>query len=118
MSENLKSELISQGVDYDTTLERFMGKEDLYKKFLVKFLADENFNQLKLYMESENIEEAFKCAHTLKGLCGNLGFDNLLEEDAQIVEILRSGSIEGVKELFEALSLKYYKLCDIIKKYE
>lgn len=44
MSENLKTELLSQGVDYATTLERFMGKEELYKRFLIKFLADDNFN--------------------------------------------------------------------------
>ena len=80
MSENLKTELLSQGVDYETTLERFMGKEELYKRFLIKFLADDNFNQL--------------------------------------VEILRSGSMDGVEELFETLSTKYHKLCETIKKYE
>ena len=47
MSENLRKELKDQGVDYDTALERFMGREELYKRFLVKFLADENFNQLE-----------------------------------------------------------------------
>ena len=109
MSENLKTELLSQGVDYATALERFMGKEELYKRFLVKFLADDNFNQL---------EANIGCAHTIKGLCGNLGFDNLLEEDSQIVEILRSGSMDGVEELFETLSTKYHKLCETIKKYE
>ena len=114
----MKTELMDQGVDYGTALERFMGKEELYKRFLVKFLADDNFNQLGANIECENIDEAFKCAHTLKGLCGNLGFDNLLEEDAQIVEILRSGSIDGVKELFEVLSEKYHTLCDTIRKYE
>ena len=58
-----------------------MGKEELYKRFLVKFLADDNFNQLegKHWMWKYR-GEAFKCAHTIKGLCGNLGFDNLLEE--------------------------------------
>ena len=114
----MRKELKDQGIDYDTALERFMGREELYKRFLVKFLADENFNQLEENIGDENVEEAFKCAHTLKGLCGNLGFDNLLEEDAQIVEILRSGSIEGVKELFEVLSEKYHTLCDTIRKYE
>ena len=51
MSENLKTELLSQGVDYATTLERFMGKEELYKRFLIKFLADDNFNQLEEAIE-------------------------------------------------------------------
>lgn len=114
----MRTELTEQGVDYNTALERFMGKEDLYKRFLVKFLADENFDQLEVNIGSGNVEEAFKCAHTLKGLCGNLGFDNLLEEDTQIVEILRSGSMDGVKELFSVLSEKYHALCDIIKRYE
>ena len=92
MSKEMKEGLISQGVDYNTALERFMGKDDLY--------------------------ERFKCAHTLKGLSGNLGFDNLLEEDVRIVEILRSGSLDGVEELYEILREKYQKLCDTIKKCE
>ena len=102
MSKDMKEGLISQGVDYNTALERFMGKDDLYERFLVKFL----------------VGEAFKCAHTLKGLSGNLGFDNLLEEDVRIVEILRSGSLDGVEELYEILREKYQKLCDTIKKCE
>ncbi len=118
MSKDMKEELISQGVDYNTALERFMGKDDLYERFLVKFLEDENFRKLGENIKAGNVEEAFKCAHTLKGLSGNLGFDNLLEEDAQIVEILRSGSLDGVEELYEVLSERYHKLCDTIKKSE
>lgn len=118
MSDNLKNELIEQGVDYNTALERFMGKDDLYKRFLEKFLDDENFNKLEENLENKNIEEAFKCAHTLKGLSGNLGFDNLLQEDAQIVEILRGGSLEGVDELFLVLKEKYEKLCNTIIQYK
>ena len=93
MSKEMKEGLISQGVDYNTALERFMGKDDLYERFLVKFLDDENFSKLGENIKAGNIGEAFKCAHTLKGLSGNLGFDNLLEEDVRIVEILRSGSL-------------------------
>ena len=79
MSKEMKEGLISQGVDYNTALERFMGKDDLYERFLVKFLDD---------------------------------------EDARIVEILRSGSLDGVEELYEILREKYQKLCDTIKKCE
>ena len=41
-----------------------------------------------------------------------------MEEDARIVEILRSGSLDGVEELYEILREKYQKLCDTIKKCE
>ena len=32
MSKEMKEGLISQGVDYNTALERFMGKDDLYER--------------------------------------------------------------------------------------
>ena len=118
MNDNLKNELIEQGVDYKTTLERFMGKDNLYENFLIKFLGDDNFDKLEENIKNKNINEAFKCAHTLKGLCGNLGFNNLLREDSQIVEILRSESLDGVEELFDTLKKKYDKLCDTIRKIE
>lgn len=117
MSNDLREALIAEGVDYNTTLERFMGKEDLYHKFLIKFLDDDNFNQLEGFLNDKKVEEAFKCAHTIKGLCGNLGFENLLEVDIPLVEILRAGSLESVDELFEDLKKRYDSLCDIIKKY-
>lgn len=117
MDENFRDELIAEGVDYYKTLERFMGREELYQKFLVKFLADENVMQLEKYLDEKNAEEAFKCAHTIKGLCGNLGFDNLLEADVPLVEKLRAGVLEGTSELFEELKKKYDRLCEIIRKY-
>ncbi len=116
MSE-FRDELVAEGVDYDTALERFMGKEDLYHKFLVKFLDDTNFMQLGEFLAGRDAEEAFKCAHTIKGLSGNLGFDNLLEADVPLVEKLRAGELDGTDELFASLKVKYDKLCEIIKKY-
>ena len=117
MDENFRDELIAEGVDYYKTLERFMGREELYQKFLVKFRADENVMQLEKYRDEKNAEEAFKCAHTIKGLCGNLGFDNLLEAGVPLVEKLRAGVLEGTSELFEELKKKYDRLCEIIRKY-
>ena len=49
----MKEGLISQGVDYNTALERFMGKDDLYERFLVKFLDDENFSNLEKILRRE-----------------------------------------------------------------
>ena len=66
------------------------------------------------YLDEKNAEEAFKCAHTIKGLCGNLGFDNLLEADVPLVEKLRAGVLEGTSELFEELKKKYDRLCESI----
>ena len=64
--------------DYNDVMSRLM-TEKLVSKFVVKFLNDESYNQLVDFMKSENIEEAFRAAHTLKGVSQNLSFTKLYE---------------------------------------
>ena len=42
-------------------------------------------------------ETAFRAAHTLKGLCLNLGFESLYKVDAALTEELRAGKLEEAK---------------------
>ncbi len=41
-------------------------------------------------MENGDTETAFRAAHTLKGICMNLGFDRLYEASYDITEVLRA----------------------------
>jgi len=41
-------------------------------------------------MESANYEEAYKCAHALKGVVGNLGLTPIFENVSALVEELRN----------------------------
>ena len=66
------------GADYEGVLGR-LRSEALIKKFAKKFLDDGSYASLKKGLEEQNGEEAFRAAHTLKGVCQNLGFDNLYE---------------------------------------
>ncbi len=117
MNEDLKKELIDAGVDYDSALERFVGRSELYQKFLGKFLDDSVFFNLKENLEKEDAAEAFKCAHTLKGLSANLGLNNISKYVIPLVEVLRKGSMEGCHEMFEDVEREYEKVCEIIRKY-
>lgn len=55
-------------------------------------------------------EEAFRAAHTLKGVCATLGFDRLFSEAALLTELLRPktetippdafGRLEDVKKAY------------------
>ena len=76
------------GSDYEGVLGR-MGSEAMIKRFALKFLQDPSFNNLKENLEKNDGEEAFRAAHTLKGVCLNLGFDELYEASAEITEKLR-----------------------------
>ena len=62
-----------------------------------------------------NREEAFRAAHTLKGVCLNLGFDNLYKASSAITEIFRAGELAGAKEAFEEVEKQYNITVNAIK---
>mgnify|MGYP002603774177 CR=1 FL=1 len=96
------------GSDYEGVLER-LGSEAIVKRFALKFLQDPSFAQLKESLAKNDGEEAFRAAHTLKGVCLNLGFDELFEVSAELTEKLRERETAGSEELFQKVSEKYQK---------
>ena len=68
----------AMGADYQNTLNRFPN-EAFIKKFVLKFLDDNSYANLKEAIAAGNVEEAFRAAHTLKGVCLNLGRVQLLQ---------------------------------------
>lgn len=94
------------GASYQNVMARF-GNEDMVKRFALKFLQDDSFEQLKMALEKQDAEASFRAAHTLKGLCLNLGFDSLFEVTTVITEHLRDGQIAGWESLFEKVEQRY-----------
>lgn len=82
------------GSDFDKVLGR-MGSEALVKRFAVKFLEDKSFEELTESLKEKDGEDAFRAAHTLKGICANLGLDRLYEIDCELTEKLRGRSDRG-----------------------
>ena len=76
------------GGNYEDTVRRLYN-EKLVEKFLFKFEEDPSFENLKKALEEENLEAAFRAAHTLKGVAQNMGFDNLAESSS-VLTINRS----------------------------
>lgn len=68
------------GINYDSGVNRFAGNEALFTKFLKKFVDDPTFSDLRKAMAGTDTDEAFRQAHTLKGVVGNLSFDDLFEK--------------------------------------
>ena len=112
------------GSDYEGVLGR-LGSEAIVKRFALKFLQDpsfaqlkESFAQLKESLAKNDGEEAFRAAHTLKGVCLNLGFDELFEVSAELTEKLRERKTAGSEELFQKVSQKYQKTVTAIQGLE
>lgn len=76
------------GGDYADVMSRLRTDERV-KKFLLKVAEDASFNNLCNNVAAHNIEEAFRAAHTLKGVCSNLSLTMLQESASAITELLR-----------------------------
>jgi len=104
--------------DYKSVLKRF-GNEAMVKRFAIKFLNDPSFNELKDGIENNDVEKAFRAAHTLKGICLNLGFDKLFEVSSALTEELRGkDKLPECSDMFAAVEKQYDMLIENIKKVE
>ncbi len=81
------------GGDYNGIMGRFVTEERVLR-FVRKFPADGSFALLKDSLASGNASEAFRAAHTLKGVAQNLGFDALYKIAAEVTDVLRGGNLD------------------------
>lgn len=105
------------GSDYEEVLGRFAGNKMLVEKFSRKFLDDPSYQTLADAMDKKDCEEAFRAAHTLKGVCANLGFTELFKVSSEMTEELRGGNPDEEKlpGMFAAVSEEYKKTIEAIK---
>lgn len=107
----LLDELRGKGCDIDGAMGRFLNKEDFYARCYKKFLKDPSFASLGEALQANNVDEAFRHAHTIKGVVANMGLTPLLEMVVEIVEPLRRG--EYTPEIDE----RYAKLMTELSEY-
>ena len=94
------------GGNYEDTVRRLYN-EKLVEKFL-----------FKKALEEENLEAAFRAAHTLKGVAQNMGFDNLAESSSILTEALRSRKVMPYAEQIEGVCEDYNKIRETITEYK
>ena len=103
-----------------TNIETRLPSIGLVTKFITKFLNDSSFSELCQALERGQREEAFRAAHTLKGVCANLCFDRLGASAGRLTELLRSegrGIPEGAAPLLEEVRRDYGLTVDAIRAY-
>ena len=98
------------GGDYKAVMER-LPSADFVRRFALKFLQDDSFPNLKKALEAQ-------AAHTLKGVCQNLGFDALYAPASALTEALRGGTLDGADTLFPPVEKEYQRVVAALKKLE
>jgi HPt (histidine-containing phosphotransfer) domain-containing protein len=77
------------GVDVRVPLHRFADSERMLLKFLHKVKDDPTYGSLKQFTAEQNWGEAFRAAHTLKGVSLNLELTPLAKVSQELTEYLR-----------------------------
>ena len=114
---DLKDFYKSVGGDYDLIMSRMGNKEERVVKFLNKFSADPSFENLKQALSENNAEDAFRAAHSIKGVALNLELQNLQAASDQLTETLREGNVpDNAQELLEQVGKAYQEAVDGISQ--
>ena len=103
--------------DYEGVLGR-LTSERMVQKFVLKFLNDGSYDLLLRSMEAENWQEAFRAAHTIKGVCQNLDFTRLYRSSCRLSEALRNGFTPEAPALAEQVKEDYAQTVAAIRAFQ
>lgn len=115
MAAPIVEALFQYGCDTETALARFLNNEELYIRFLNKFLEDPSFDGIAPAIDSGNNEEYFESVHTLKGVSGNMGITPVFKLACEMVDKYRAGELDASKAMYGELAKTYNEVLAIIK---
>lgn len=103
--------------DYDDVIDR-LAMEKLVEKFMLKFREDKAMGQLREAVEGQDIQGAFRAAHTLKGVAINLAFKKLEVAASELTEQLRPLDCAPDPTLYSAVEDEYERIVSVLNEYE
>lgn len=99
-------------------VEGRLKKEERIQKFVLRILNDSSYDLLCTSMKERNMPEAFRAAHTIKGICQNLSLDRLFKSSNCLAELLRNREEYGedLEPAFAQVKEDYQLTIECIKK--
>lgn len=102
--------------NFDDVIGR-LRSERLVQKFVLKFTEDKSYELLLNSLAEKNAQEAFRAAHTIKGMCQNLSFTRLEKSSTALTELLRGGDLNVDAALLERVKEDYALTVKAIEQY-
>lgn len=107
---------IQIGADYEDAVRR-LGNQERVTKFLLLFAEDDSYARLVKAIQENQGKEAFRAAHSLKGICLNLSLTALLQPAQDLAGELRDGQItEAAKPMAEQVKKEYQRVLQCIEE--
>ena len=107
----------AMGADY-SEVESRLRTEERIRKFLCKVPEVKSYALLCESLEQRDMDEAFRAAHTIKGVCQNLALTELGHSAAALSDRLRDRREYGedVEELFAQVQKDYARMVECIRQ--
>ena len=103
----------ANGYDVDGAIHRFSGNEVLYLTFLKRFPSNEHYDKIEKNLIDKNYETAYKAAHALKGITGNLGLNPVYRLLEEMLSTMRNKeSVVDFEEKLEGLYKQFQAECE------
>lgn len=93
--------------DYEGVMSRLM-KQERVLKYVGKFFNGAGLTELDKALAEQRWSDAFREAHSMKGMALNLGFSVLATSSSELCEALRSGEPVGdIPAMHDAVAKDY-----------
>lgn len=106
---------VSKYINLPDAAERFIKNDSMFKKFLFRFPAENDFEELFRLLGEEKWEEAFPVAHTMKGVASNLALQSVYGAICPVSDMLKKG-VKPEAEAVERLKRAYEETLLVIAK--
>ena len=105
-----------EGMDIKGALGRVAGNKKLLLKLLGRFIETQSnvVDRIKMALDGNDIEEATREAHTIKGLAGNIGATFLYQCAANLEVILKTGETSTLSNALLMTQIELERLIDRI----
>ncbi len=94
------------GIDVTAGLIRCGGNKKLFRNLLFKFCKNysDADDEIRKALQTENNEEAWQVAHSLKGVSGNIGASDIFFQAGNLESKIRHGDIDDLQPLLDSLA--------------
>jgi two-component system sensor histidine kinase/response regulator len=108
------------GIDVETGLIRVGGNMKLYKKLLIKFRNDysNSFHEIKTAIENNNLKDAERYAHTVRGVAGNIGVNKLQKIAGELEDGIRKQETDRYDVMLKEFSRELGMVLNTLKDLE
>jgi CheY-like chemotaxis protein len=105
------------GIDINSGLIRVGGNMKFYKKLLIEFRDDysNSFNEIKRSIENNNLKDAERYAHGIKGVAGNIGISKLHKIAGDLETVIRKRETDRYDVILNQYSKELSKVLNSLQ---